>query len=170
MELNKRISIHTSKLPIRTKGFSVVELTIVIGLVALLSLALSAVMLTTLANSTRIRMATSAKQTGDYALGQMQELIRNAKAVTSCNTLGNTITVTNPDGGNTTFASSGTTIASNSASLTGSDMSIANFVLSCNPSDASPSLVTIAFDVQPTANTYSLQPIHFTTSIQVRNQ
>ena len=151
------------------RGFSLIELVIVVGLVSLLALGLSAVMLTTLANSTRIRSLAVAKQTGDYALGQIQELVRNAKTAVSCNSASNTITLTNPDGGTTIFASSGTAIASNSAAITPVGMNIANFSLTCAPSDTVPAIVMVAFDVQA-VGAYSTQPVHFATSIQIRNQ
>ncbi len=58
------------------KGFSLIELIVVIGLLSLLMLAISSTMLMSIISSNRIRTTTKIKQAGGYAINQIQSMIR----------------------------------------------------------------------------------------------
>lgn len=155
------------------KGFSLVELTIVIGLIALLTLAISAIMLTSIGTSNRIRTATRVKQTGSFVIDQMQSILRSAKSIESCSTSTSSISVINQDGTSNFISSSNNRIALNvSDYLTPANISVTNFQLVCEPTDTEPSLIKIAFDLKSSLVTIDRESptLHFETSINLRNQ
>lgn len=158
-------------------GFSLIELTVVIGLLSLLTLAISTIMLTSILSSNRVRNVTKVKQAGNYALDQMQGLLRNAKSVPLCDSQNASISLTSPDGGTTLLASESdgtyTRIASGSGIyLTPADTQVTSFSLVCEPSDADPSLVKFSFDLRSTLSTKTTENplLHFETSVNLRNE
>lgn len=159
-------------------GFSLVELTVVIGLIALLAMAISAIMLTTIVSSNRIRTLTKIKQAGDYTVNQLETLIRNSRSISVCDSTNNTSTISNPDGGSTTIylqadQSGVNRVASGSGTfLTPPDLLVTNYKLTCAPNDISPRLVTISFDMSPlVASVKAVEngTLHFQTSVELRN-
>lgn len=160
------------------KGFSLIELIVVIGLLSLLLLAISSTVLMSIVSSTRIRTVSAVKNSGNYALGQIQSMLRSSKDITSCDTASSSITFVNPDGASTTLTTvlvSGTytRIASNSAYLTPTNLNVTSFSLECEPSDTEPTQVNISFDMQnnvATLRTTENPLLHFETSINLRNQ
>ena len=152
------------------RGFSLIELTVVIGLLSLLTLAITSALLMSVVSSNRIRTVTRIKQAGNYALDQIQGLVRNSKKVVLC--VPNTnIQFINPDG-RTTIISSTTQIASNSGVyLTPSNLTVSNFSLACAPNNTAPTLVTVAFDLNNPASTSLRESptLHFETAINLRN-
>jgi len=160
------------------KGNSIIELTVVVGLISLLALAMSAIMLTTMTSSTRIKRLTKIKQSGDFALTQIQTLIRNAKDIVSCDSDENILSIRNSDGGVTEIALENDSgvgrIASNSGIyITPPDLSVSNFSLTCEPSITEPTLFKFAFDItdpNPNLKTSENSSIHFETTTAVRNE
>jgi prepilin-type N-terminal cleavage/methylation domain-containing protein len=158
------------------RGFSLIELIVVIGLLSLLMLAISSTMLMSIVSSSRIRTTTKVKQAGGYAIGQIQAMVRGAKTITICDSGNATIEVVNLDGGATELLaeSDGTDfrIASNSGIyITPEKMTVTGFTVTCLPDETEPSLIKFAFDLQDTKSEQSTQnPIlHFETSINTRN-
>ena len=155
----------------KVKGFSLVELIIVVGLLGILILAISSAMLMSIISSNRIRTTTKVKQAGNYAIGQLQTMIRNAKSITSCNSSTYTLTLVNPGGGSTVvdteIVGSNTFIASNSGTyLTPTDVSVSNFILNCQPDE-------ISFDLTDTLSASQAREnptLHFETSVSIRNE
>lgn len=157
------------------KGYSLIELTIVVGMVSVLSITISAIVLSTIVNSNRIRNQVRIRQAGDYAVGQMQTMIRNARKIVSCNSATDTLTVKGQDLGDTSFSLSGSRIASGSAGvfLTPSDVSVSNFDLRCLPSDTEPKLVQIGFTVDTSTTgerATESPPQTFSVSVGLRNE
>lgn len=155
------------------KGFSLIELTVVISLLALLMLAISSTMLMSIISSKRIRTATKTKQAGNYAIGQIQSILRNAKSIKICNSSSNTITTINPGGGETQILLSNSRVASNSGTyLTPDNTTTSLFSLSCNPSDTDPSIVKVSFDLRDALAPSGIQnpSLHFETSVNLRNK
>jgi prepilin-type N-terminal cleavage/methylation domain-containing protein len=159
------------------RGFSLIELTVVIGLLSVLTLAISMVMLTSIITSNRVRTTTKVKQAGNYAMGQMQGMLRSSKAITDCDNTDETITFVNPDGGVTQLLSqsdgSHTRIASNSGTyLTPDTTSTTSFGITCEPTESDPTLIKVSFELQDTHTTRATEnPIlHFETSINLRNE
>lgn len=164
---------------VKQSGFSLIELIIVIGLIAMLMLAISSALLMTIVSSNRIRTATKTKQAGNYALDQVQALIRNAKDLTTCNST--IVTVINQDGTPTSIVLDNARILSNvSTYLTPSGTTAsANVLFTCLPDETPPllntqktNLIKVSFDLKDAngARTTENPTLHFETSINLRNQ
>lgn len=158
-------------------GFSLIELTVVVGLASLLSLAIASVLLTSVVSTNRLRNSTKIKQAGNYTLDQIQGLLRNAKSVEVCDSSSGSITITNPDGATTTLGTESdgtlTRIASNSGIyLTPPRLQVSNFSLYCEPSDSYPNLVRLAFDLTnpSVVSTRESRTLHFETAVNLRNE
>lgn len=160
------------------QGFSLIELIVVIGLLSLLMLAISSTMLMSIISSNRIRTTSTVKNAGNFALTQLQGMIRNSKSIITCDSDNSTISYVNPDGGTTSIMAetvdSFGKIASNSGVyITPGNVSVTSFSLSCEPDDSNPSLVKISFDMQDVISTKrpTENPIlHFETSVNIRNE
>lgn len=158
------------------QGSSIIELVVVIGLISLLALAMSAIMLTTIISSNRVRRLTQIKQAGDLALTQIQTLIRNSRSIELCDPINYEITTVNPDGGVTTImtesAGDTTRIASNSGTyLTPEHLAVNSFQITCEPSYA-PTLFKISFDMtqaESSGNERENTTLRFETTTSIRN-
>lgn len=85
-------------------GFTMIEITIVAGLTTMLVVAAVALLLSSIVSSGRTNTLQFVKENGDYALGQIEFLLRNATDILgSCTSSMNQITVRNIDGGVTTL-------------------------------------------------------------------
>ncbi len=158
------------------RGFSLIELIVVIGLLSLLILAISSTMLMSIISSNRIRTTTKVKQAGGYAIGQIQSMVRSSKSITLCDGATPTISFVGQDGGTTNILTEddGTNlrIASNSGVyLTPSNMETSAFSITCEPNETEPSLIKFAFDLQDTRSVSGTQnpTLHFETSVSIRN-
>lgn len=91
------------------RGFTILELIIVAGILALITMVISQVLFSTIRSNTKSEVIKEVKQNGDFALETMVRMIQNAKNITavSCSDDGATkniaITLTNQDDGQTTF-------------------------------------------------------------------
>lgn len=162
---------------VNKRGSSLIELVVVIGLISLLALSMSAIMLTTIISSNRVRRLTQIKQAGDLALTQMQILIRNSRSIDSCDPTTPELTTVNLDGGTTTItpelSNNVNRIASNSGTyLTPDSMTVSAFTLTCEPDALEPTLFKISFDLtqaDSSGNTLENSTLHFETTTNLRN-
>lgn len=160
-----------------SQGYSIIELTIVVGLLSILSITISAVVLSTIVNSTRLKNQIRIRQTGDFAIGQIATMIRNAKNIESCDESLDTISIRNPDNRISTLSLGGTNqIASSSATtvyMTPTDILSSNFEIICLPSTSEPQLVKISFTLEKSAviqgKTIEMPKENFTLSAEIRN-
>lgn len=141
-----------SKRKAQNFGFTLVEMLVVVGVVAVVGMMAVNLFFATLKGSTKTAVLNEVKQNGDYALSVMEKMVRNAKSLSPLTGQTGTITIINPDGGTTRFSclldGSVRKIASNSAALTSQNVTLA----SC-PADlftvttvaGKPSVVTIKF-------------------------
>lgn len=162
---------------IKNKGYTLVELVIVVGLTAILTVAITAIMMSSLLSSNRVRTQVSVRQAGDYAMAQMERMIRGAQSFPSdaCATA-NQIKIKNFDGNNTTFnlALDGDVyrIASQSGStefITPNNMNIepSTFSITCTPE-----LVTISFTIKNKSTStrpFDTAKVDYVSSIRPRN-
>ncbi|MFZ2199912.1 MAG: type II secretion system protein [Microgenomates group bacterium] len=164
---------------VKKQAFTLIELIIVIGLIAMLMLAISSALLMTIVSSNRIRTTTKTKQAGNFALDQIQGLIRNSKDLTICNST--TVTVVNQDGASTGIVLDNARILSGvSTYLTPSGTTAsANVLFTCLPGDTPPlsnspktNLIKVSFDLKDESNARVTEnpTLHFETSINLRNQ
>lgn len=161
----------------RQAGYTLIELTIVVGLVAILTIGISSVVLMNTITAARTRNQTHIRSSGDYSLNQLKTLIRNAKSLDTCDESEDSLTLTGVDGGSTTVAleleSGNGRIASGSGNyLTPSDTNVTSFTVTCLPNESEPRLVKLSFD-----STLSGRPagrdnpvVSFETSITLRNE
>lgn len=103
-------------------GFTIIEMMIAVAILGIITTVGSNLFFTVLRGSTKAKVLQSVKQNGGYSLSVMQGMIRNARKLSYAASPTDTLTITNPDGGTTTFHCCGTTpnylIASESGSLT----------------------------------------------------
>lgn len=170
---------------VKKLGFSLIELTVVIGLLSLLILAISSTMLMSIVSSNRIRTVTKVKQAGNYALGQLQSMIRSAKSITSCISSANSstpsITLINQDGGSTLIITDldadatyriASISATSSPTLTPANIDVQDFSITCEPSDIEPSLIKLSFNLKDLREGRATESpiLKFETSVNLRNE
>lgn len=157
-------------------GYTLIELTIVVGLIAILAIGISSVVLMNTLTASRTRNLTHLRSSGDYSLNQLKTLVRNARSIDSCSSTTNTFSFTSYDGGTTLVALEldGTTgrIASGSGTyLTPDSVHVENFSVTCLPTSLDPKSIKLTFD----SSIAGLSPgrenpiIPFETSITLRN-
>lgn len=161
---------------VNQKGYTLIELTIVVGLVAILAIGISSVVLMNTITANRTRNQTRLRTTGNYSLNQIKGLVRNAKSIDICDEAADSLTLTNFDGGTTNLSlelNGGVErIASNSGTyLSPADVAISDFTLTCLPTADAPNLIKISF-----SSTLSDRPagrenpvFFFETSVTLRN-
>ncbi|MBI4067480.1 type II secretion system protein [Candidatus Gottesmanbacteria bacterium] len=134
-------------------GFTLVELLVVIAIIGIFFLSITQIFFGVIRSQSQSEITKDVKQQGDYAFSVMESMIRNAKDVTypSCGGSDTALTITNPDNGATTFDCGGSQIASNSSSLTSTNVAVSNctFVVNPNPCPAgAPKYVYINFTIK----------------------
>lgn len=163
---------------VKKSGFSLIELIIAIGLIAMLMLAISSSMLMSIISSNRIRNATKTKQAGNYALDQIQSIIRNAKDIQVCNST--TVTVVNQDGTTSTITFSNNRLTTNpGVYITPENITVSVTTLfECLPSVTTidsvekSNLIKVSYTMYDTVNPSGKENpvIGFDTSINLRNK
>lgn len=98
-------NLPTHPLKTHQTGFTFIELMVVITLMVMLMVTVASMFFTTLIGTGKTNSSFQVKEEGDFALGQMEFLLRNAIAVdsTTCQPGGSSITFTNYDNGITTL-------------------------------------------------------------------
>ena len=88
-------------------GFTLMEVLVSVGIVAILGIVIVQTFFTTVRTSRKTEITRDVKQNGDFALDVMSRMVRSARMVTTvCSTNGTqtpTITIVNPDNYTTTF-------------------------------------------------------------------
>ena len=91
----------------KKQGFTLLEIMVSIGIVAIMGVLISQIFFTTTRSNAKAEVLKNVKQNGDFAAELMGRMIRNANAITTtCADTGSTttsITLTNPNGGSTAF-------------------------------------------------------------------
>lgn len=83
-------------------GFTLLELLISVAIIALLSVVMSQVFISTIRTNTKTEILKEVKQNGDLALESMVRMIQNAEMIT-CDTP-QSLSIVNPDSNTTTLA------------------------------------------------------------------
>ncbi|MCL4359667.1 prepilin-type N-terminal cleavage/methylation domain-containing protein [Patescibacteria group bacterium] len=172
-------------------GFTLLEVVIATGIIALLSVVLVQTFITAARSNTKTELLKDIKQNGDFALGIMVRMIHNSTAVTSSCASGGTslasLTISNPDSGKTTFVCSsdgtaariasvsGTTttyLTSNTVSLGGANCSAATLAFVCTTVGGKPDHINVSFTLSQVGTAQSLFAAAsdvFDTTVTVRN-
>ena len=133
------------------KGFTMIEVVTVSGIMALFALTTISLLLSTIRGGTKSQLVQHFRQDGEFALNTMVRMVRNSIEA-NCYA---DFTITNPDGLTTTFSlieydlgdgDSINRIASNSSDfLTGVRADVSDLNFSCYQTDLGNQVVTIAF-------------------------
>lgn len=169
-------------------GYTLIELVIVVGLTAILTVSITAIMMSSLLSSRRVRTQVSVRQAGDYAITQMERMIRGAQSfpIVACDpaTSPNQISFNNFDGKDTTFSkitvgdvdliASSSALTATTEYITPDNMHITAFSITCDPPSGIPDLVTISFTIENYTPTLVTSPfdkvsVVYKTSIKPRN-
>lgn len=166
-----------------SRGFTLIEMLVVIGVIIVISGVVMAILTSVLRSSTKTTIISIAQQNGNYALGQMARTIRNAQGLfTNCPPAitpipVSTFSLTTAQGNDITYACTGTSIASDGASLlntTAVRTVTCSFLCSRLTSIDLPT-VTIDFSLttaqqgKVAETTISQNAIPFHTTIEMRN-
>lgn len=100
-----------------SKGFTLIEILVVISILGLIMVVGTNMFIQVLKNNVKTEAIKDVKQNGDYAIMVMERMIRNAQNIRGCSS--SVITIDNPDGRQTTFECLDGAIASRSGALSG---------------------------------------------------
>jgi len=173
------------------KGFTLLEILVAMGVLAILGTVIAQVFFTTTRTNTKVEISKDVKQNGDFAMEVMSRIVRNAASVTTvCSDTGtatDTITVDNLDGGITTFecvldgditriasTSAGRTdyLTSSSLTLGGTDCTGATLQFVCMSPVDGPTTVAIAFTLAQKGtpvDQFEKASASFQTTVAIRN-
>ena len=129
------------------KGYTLIELVTVTGIMALFALTLIGIFLATIRGGTKAQVVQAVHQNGDFALKSMARLIRASEEISGC---GSSISVEQEDGSTAVFSivedGGVDRIASNSSQfLTSSSHEVSSLVFTCYDADVGNQVVTIRF-------------------------
>ena len=156
-------------------GFTLIEILVAIGILAIIAVVGSNMFLTILKSTTKTKVLTEVKQEGDFALQVMERMIRNAQKITSdCSEGMTSITIKNPDNEETIFACEADKISSNSASLTSDQVVPVACRFDCliGQEDVMPDQVTIGFSLEQAGTGVRQEEkatVNFETTVTLRN-
>ena len=165
-------------------GFTLIEILVAVGLLAIIAVIGSNMFFTTLRNSTKSKTLTTVKQNGDYALATIERLIRDSEKVITnsdgslCAVGMNKIKTRRVDGSEVEFSceEEGTAnglIASNSARLTSNEVKLDSCSFDCSSRGGFyPQVVTINFTLSQAAVTTRPEEqasVSFKTTVTTRN-
>lgn len=170
------------------RGFTLIEILVVVSLSVILSVAAAGLFFTTLIGNTKKEIISIVKDEGDYAISQMEFLLRNAVSLTAdpdfplaatCTSGMSRITFKSIDEGITTLYNDNGRIASKSSTsstpvyLTSDNVTLSGPTFNCQQSGTNyGSYVTITFSLQkdsPDANRPQPVKEDFTTSANIRS-
>ena len=147
-------------------GFSLIELLVVVGLIGVIMVFTVGLLFSILQASRKSEALTTVRQKGSHVLELISTMIRNATEITACSST--SLTITNYDGGSTTFNCSDSSISSNSAVLLSSGVSSCNF--SCSFGERGiPDSATIELTLFSEGDLGDQVSLTFTTSASLRN-
>lgn len=171
---------------VNKKGFTLIEMLVVIGALAIIVVVGSTSFFSLLKGSTKTRVANLVKQNGDYALAIMERMIRNGKIVENtevppqeCELGMSKLKILNPDGGETEFECSESAISSTSATtaeqipITSDQVKVNSCSFDCQRTRIfEPDVVTINFTLsqaQEDVRPEEAVSIVFKTTVVLRN-
>ena len=179
-----RIKQKTEQNNRQSKGFTLIEILVVVGLLAIIAAIGSNMFFTTLRSSGKSKILTTVKQNGDYALATIERLIRDSEKVITnsdgslCAVGMNKVKTKRLDGSEVEFAceEEGTAnglIASNSARLTSNEVKVDSCSFDCSSQgEFYPQIVVIDFTLSQavvTTRPEEQASVNFRTSVTTRN-
>lgn len=168
---------------VKEKGFTLIEILVVVGIFAIIAVIGSGSFFSLLRGSTKSRSASTVKQNGDYALGVMERMIRNARYLEEnsggliCDSGMTEIKIKNPDGGSTEFKCEANSISSDSGELVrkliDEELTVTDCQFDCREGGTlNPQVVTIFFTLSTNLGTGRPEEeaiANFETTVSLRN-
>lgn len=183
-----RTTKHHQQRQLRQAGFTLLEVTIATSITVIMMIAASGLFLATIRTNSKSAQVTSIQTDGDYALGQMEFLLRNAISLVQnpqnssapiCAANMSNISFKMIDGGITTLMASNNLIASKSATaatpayLTTPATTLSNLVFNCSQAGTNyGTYVTVSFTLskdETNSNQPNTQTQNFQTSAAIRS-
>jgi prepilin-type N-terminal cleavage/methylation domain-containing protein len=130
---------------INKSGFTLIEVLTVSGIMALFSLTLIAIFLSTFRGGTKSQIIQQLHQDGDFALKSMTREIRKATTIITCDFGLTELNLLLPDNSEINYWLSDNRVASNSAFLTGGIGLVSNLTFDCLSGQLGNQIVTISF-------------------------
>lgn len=155
----------------KKRGFTLIEVIMIVFILGIVVVVGGNLFFSVLKGASKAEITKEVKQNGDYAIGVMERMIRNAQEIVPNSCSGGSIQIKNPDGYFTTFSFSGTRIASNSAYLTSENVKLVTGSYSFSCSQTVPLTVTISFTLSQTATTTRPEEqaqVPFQTTVSLR--
>lgn len=144
------------------KGFTLMEILISVGILAIVATLLSQVLFTTAHVNKKTEILTNIKQDGNFALDVIGRMVRSARSIDTCES--NKLSITNPDNNVTTIEcfsdGNAARVASVSASHPTVYLTSSNLTLSDTGSPDCPGLLT--FSCLPAAGSKNQVTVTFT--------
>lgn len=157
-----------------SKGYTLIELVVVAAILGIIGVVSVSLFLTSLSGGGKSSGTNEVRANGDYAITQMERMIRNAVRIEgACTSDMDSLTILNSDGNTTTFSVENSRIASNSGYLTAPTSQVSGAIdFDCSQSlDGSPGLVKITFILNKAnalTNRFESVEVEFSTSVQLR--
>lgn len=167
-------------------GFTILEILVSVTVIALMSIALSQIFISTLRTNTKTEYLKEVKQNGDLALESLVRMTQSAQSVTCIS--GREMDIINPDGNTTTVecaldgtilrlastSASGTDyLTSGSVTLSGSDCAASSLSFTCIETTSSQTSVAMMFTLTragSAGNIFEQAQETFQTSAIVRSR
>lgn len=162
------------------RGFTLVELLVVVTILATVGVLATNMFFQILKGASKTEVLKRVKQEGNYALSVIEKMSRNALEVEDMKSVcdGNyrsSLTIKNQDEATTSFSCTGTTIASNSADLTSSQVRVSsdcNQFIKCTQTGSAPAVVEIKFSLSQAGSPTRPEEkasVDFQTTVSLRN-
>lgn len=173
------------------KGFTIIELVVSIGIIAILGLTVSQIFVSTIRTNTKTEILKEVKQNGEFAMEVMVRMIQNAEKVVSvCDGSDQqAITILNQDGYETTFgcaavgspviyrvasisATSTQYISSSNVTLGGGSCATSSLHFICSNALGLPNTVVVKMDLAQSGvspDQFEQSSASFQTSVNTRN-
>lgn len=153
-----------------TKGFTLIETVVAVGVFAVLSVVGSVLLFGILRGSKKSAAVSVVRAEGANIINNMTSMLRFAQEISICS--GNTITFIPQVGNNITYAIIGNSIASNSAAISSNQVIVNNLVFSCSPIPPKTKIININFLLKrdPTTSVFDQAEIPFQTQVVLRNR
>ncbi len=160
------------------KGFTLVELLVVMVIMVTVGMLIANLFLANLRTAAKTKALTEIKQNGDYALAVMRRMIRNAQKVQSnCpegGASGADLTILNLDENTTEFTCQSDKIASEGAALTSRNLTVegCSSAFFCRKPLGRPAVVSISFTLKkggPSLGKEFTAEIPFQLTVSTRN-